>query len=163
MKEAKGSPMLPLYREIPDVGLYLEQVSKYISGQTESLGLGSVTGSMISNYVKKKMVAGPVKKQYGREQISELLFIAVAKSVLSIENAGLMLEEMRSGFGPEEAYGIFREVFSEVLPKVSSETGDTAGEDGSRERMLRNLLTAVSYKTCLDRSFRNMKESAGRD
>ena len=58
---------LPRYREIPDVGLYLEQVTKYVSDSLAPLGQGTVTGSMVSNYVKKGLIRNPVKKQYGRD------------------------------------------------------------------------------------------------
>ena len=74
---------LPRYQEIPDVGLYLEQAAKYISGAVSPLGDMALTGSMISNYVKKGLIASPVKKQYSRDQIAYLIFIAVCKIVLS--------------------------------------------------------------------------------
>ena len=75
---------LPRYNDIPNVGLYLEQVVKYISEYLEPLGSFSLTGSMVSNYVKKGLVENPVKKQYDREQIAYLFFIAVAKNMLSM-------------------------------------------------------------------------------
>ena len=73
---------LPRYRDIPDVGLYLEQVTRYVSDSLEPLGQGELTGSMVSNYVKKGILASPVRKQYGREQIAHLIYISVVKSVL---------------------------------------------------------------------------------
>ena len=76
---------LPRYQEIPNVGLYLEQATKYVCEYLEPLGEYSLTPSMISNYVKKGLIANPVKKQYGREQIAYLFFIAVAKSVRSLD------------------------------------------------------------------------------
>ena len=39
----------------------------------------SLTGSMISNYVKMKLIDNPIKKQYGRDQIAHLFFIALFK------------------------------------------------------------------------------------
>ena len=48
---------LPRYEEIPDVGLYLDQTTTFISGYLKSLEGVSITGSMISNYVKKKLFA----------------------------------------------------------------------------------------------------------
>ena len=84
---------LPRYEQIPNVGLYLEQVTKYISEYLAPLQEGALTGSMISNYVKKGLVDNPVKKQYSREQIAYLIFIAVTKSVLSLDE--LMLFIMR--------------------------------------------------------------------
>ena len=52
---------LPKYEEIPNVGLYLEQTAKYISEYLAPLQDGAITGSMISNYVKKGLVSNPVK------------------------------------------------------------------------------------------------------
>ena len=51
MKTIEGF-RLPRYREIPNVGLYLEQVAKYINGYLNVLGYADITPSMISNYVK---------------------------------------------------------------------------------------------------------------
>ena len=69
---------LPAYQEIPDVGLYLEQTAKYISDALAPIQDTPITGSMISNYVKKGLISKPVRKQYNREQIAQLIFIAVA-------------------------------------------------------------------------------------
>ena len=82
---------LPSYSQIPDVGLFLEQVCKYINGFFEPLPEFCLTSSMVSNYVKKGLISNPVKKQYGREQIACLFFITVGKTVLSLEELQLLL------------------------------------------------------------------------
>ena len=61
---------LPRYHEIPNVGLYLEQATKYVCEYLAPLGEYTLTPSMISNYVKKGLIANPVKKQYGRDHIA---------------------------------------------------------------------------------------------
>ena len=43
---------LPRFREIPDMGLYLDQTVKYINRFLEPLGGMEITSSMVSNYVK---------------------------------------------------------------------------------------------------------------
>ena len=43
---------LPRYNEIPNVGLYLEQATKYVCEYLEPLGEYTLPPSMISNYVK---------------------------------------------------------------------------------------------------------------
>ena len=53
---------LPRYQELPDFGLHLEQVTRYVSRYIPA----PVTGSMVSNYVKQKIIPGPVKKSYPR-------------------------------------------------------------------------------------------------
>ena len=98
---------LPRYNDIPNVGLYLEQVVKYISEYLSCLGDFTLTRSMISNYVKKDLVANPVKKQYGRDHIAYLFFIAVAKSVLSLEEIQWVIRLQKASYLPEVAYEYF--------------------------------------------------------
>ncbi len=109
---------LPRYQEIPDVGLYLEQTAKYIDSYLRPLEDISITGSMISNYVKKKIISNPVKKQYGRDQIACLIFIAVAKSVLSLDNIHMMFEIQRQTYDNETAYNYFCTEFEHILRHV---------------------------------------------
>ena len=95
---------LPRYNEIPNVGLYLEQTSKYISEYLAPMGEYGLTNSMISNYVKKGLVANPVKKQYDREQIVYLFFIAVAKTVLSLDALTGFIDLQKRNYSLEKAY-----------------------------------------------------------
>lgn len=46
---------LPRYKEIPDIGLYLEQTVSYINNVLSIIDI-SITSSMLSNYVKKGML-----------------------------------------------------------------------------------------------------------
>ena len=84
---------LPAWNEIPDVGLYLEQVTKYLNTYLEPFDMG-VTSSMISNYVKLKIISREGRKIYNRERIASLFFVAVAKTVLSMDQIRVLrLEE----------------------------------------------------------------------
>lgn len=147
---------LPRYQEIPNVGLYLEQAAKYVSEYLTCLGDFALTGSMISNYVKKGLVSNPVKKQYDREQIAQLFFIAVAKTVLSMDDIGLLLRIQRKTYDPQRAYDYFRAELENVLQYVFGikEGLDTIGENSTREKdMLRNVIITVAHKAYLDRYF----------
>jgi len=77
---------LPRYRELPAMGVYLEQAVKFIDQALAPLGWETLTPSMISNYVKRGLITSPVKKQYDRDQIAHLMFIALAKNVLSLDD-----------------------------------------------------------------------------
>lgn len=57
---------LPRYAQIPEVGLYLEQVVRYINARLAPLGEPELTGFMVSNYVKQKLVPAPLKAVYSR-------------------------------------------------------------------------------------------------
>ena len=146
---------LPRYREIPDVGLYLEQVTKYVSDSLAPLGQGAVTGSMVSNYVKKGILASPVRKQYGREQIAHLIYITVVKSVLPMEDIRLMLSIQKRTYDSAVAYDYFCTELENVLDYVLGRKPEmdavgverTAGE----KLMLRNTIITVAHKVYLTR------------
>lgn len=149
---------LPGFEEIPSVGLFLDQTSKYISEFLRPLALPDLTGSMISNYVKKGLISNPVKKQYSREQIAYLIFIAVSKSVLSLEELQKLIDLQKRTYTAERAYAYFcRELENIVLFVFGlKERLDTVGTDDTDEKMLlRNTIIAVAHKAylskCLER------------
>lgn len=147
---------LPLYHEIPDVGLYLEQVTKYINDCLSPLMQAEMTGSMISNYVKKGLIASPVRKQYSREQIAYLIYIAVVKSVLPMEDIRLMVSIQRNTYSSERAYDYFCRELVNVLEYVferKSELTDAGTENTDEKIMLRNTIITVAHKVYLDKLF----------
>lgn len=145
---------LPRYLEIPNVGLYLEQATKYICGYLAPLGDFSLTSSMISNYVKKGLIANPVKKQYSRDQIAYLFFIAVAKSVLSLDALSAFLQLQQRTYPLDQAYDYFCEEYENVL-QFTFEVKDfmeIRGEDSSDEkRLLYTCIVAAVQKIYLER------------
>ena len=147
---------LPRYQELPDVGLYLEQVTKYISDYLAPLEDIVLTGSMISNYVKKGLIDKPFKKQYSRDQIAYLFFIAVSKTVLSMDDIQLLIELQKKSYTPQRAYDYFCSEFENVLFYVFhiKDALDTVGIDATDEKaMLRNTIITVAHKVYLDKCF----------
>ena len=157
---------LPRYEEIPNVGLYLEQTAKYISEYTSQLGDLAVTGSMISNYVKKGLVANPVKKQYSREQIAYLFFIAVGKSVLSMEDIRLLFQLQKESYTPQQAYDYFCTELQNVLLFVFGlkDGLDNVGVTNTETKnLLRTTIITVAHKVYLDKAFALIHEEAEED
>ena len=153
---ALSSYSLPSFKEIPDVGLYLNQCATYINRLFEDIYGISITESMISNYVKKKLIPNPIKKQYSRESIASRLFIAGAKNVVSLDDIQVLLTLQKKNFRVEEAYEYFRTEFSSVLKYVFSlgERPSTINETGSMEKeLLRNILVTVSHRIYLELAF----------
>lgn len=145
---------LPRFHEIPDVGLYLEQVTKYINDALAPIAQAGLTGSMVSNYVKKGLIASPVKKQYSREQIAYLFYIAVVKSVLPMEDIRLMLSIQKKTYTSEKAYDYFCSELENVLDFVferRSELGTVGVETTDEKVMLRNTIITVAHKFYLDK------------
>lgn len=157
---------LPKYDEIPNVGLYLEQTAKYISEYCSPFFKNAITGSMISNYVKKGLVTNPVKKQYNREQIGYLIFITVAKSVISMEDIGLLIKLQQRTYETKVAYDYFSSELKNVLGYVFGikETIDDIGNDCSQEKvLLRNTIITVAHKLYLEKSFEAMQKTEEED
>jgi len=144
----------PRYNEIPNVGLYLEQATKYVCEYLAPLGEYTLTPSMISNYVKKGLIANPVKKQYGREQIAYLFFIAIAKSVLSLDALTGFIKVQQSSYTLPKAYDYFCEQFEELL-RFTFELQDSlemVGEDNTDEkRLLFTCIVAAVQKVYLEK------------
>ena len=143
---------LPAYENIPTVGLFLDQTAKYISEYLNPLLDTALTGSMISNYVKRKLIPNPVKKQYGREQIAYLFFIAVAKQVLSLEEIQWLITIQKQAYDLERAYRYFCQELQNVVFYVYGvrDSLETIGVDETDEKMLlRSTIIAVAHRAYL--------------
>ena len=153
---------MPRYREIPDVGLYLDQTVKYINRFLTPLGCMEITSSMVSNYVKKGYNSNPVKKQYDAEQIAYLFFISVAKSVLSMDNIARLFSMQKRMYDAETAYVFFCDELENMLQFTFGlkEKIDEVGtpEDRSESKtMLRSTIIAVTHIIYLSSRFDPMK------
>ena len=138
---------MPRYREIPDVGLYLDQTVKYINRFLTPLGCMEITSSMVSNYVKKGYISNPVKKQYDAEQIAYLFFISVAKSVLSMDNIARLFSMQKRMYDAETAYDFFCDELENMLQftfAIKPAPDDIGVTNTEAKKMLRSVILAVS-------------------
>ena len=154
MKSVIQSFHLPRYQDLPNMGLYLEQTTKYINHFLAPLGCIEITSSMISNYVKKGLIPSPVKKQYYADQIAYLFFIAIAKQVLSMENITALSERQKKTYTIPVAYDYFCRELENMLYYVFglTESVENVGVTHSHEKqMLRSLIFAAAQIIYLDR------------
>ena len=80
---------LPSWEELPDIGLYMEQVvvvlRQYLDYLPPELKEEQfITAAAINNYVRTKVMPMPVKKRYYRAHIAYLVMICSLKQGLSI-------------------------------------------------------------------------------
>ena len=150
---------LPRYDDLPEVELYLDQTTAYISERLEILGDVKLTSSMISNYVKHKLIRRPVKKRYAADQIAELFFIAVAKNVMQLSDLKAAIEWQT--YSTKVAYDYFVAELENVLPYVfglKSELDEVGNEHTEYQRMLHNIIMAVSYKAYIDKYYADLRQ-----
>ena len=129
---------LPEYREIPDVGLYLDQVVKYINSFLDE-GSMEVTSSMLTNYVKHKIVRRYHRKTYVRDQISCFFFIALAKSILPLDKIKILLDR-----NDESTFEGYYERFRREL-LLQQENGRS-----KEEEFLQRLVSTILNKIYLE-------------
>lgn len=97
----------PLWEELPEIELYLDQVLLYVNQVTQStLGPNDkgLTSSMVNNYVKHGHVAKPIKKKYNAAQVARLIVITSLKTVFEISEIAKTLEILRTDAESQKAY-----------------------------------------------------------
>ena len=80
---------LPAWEEIPDIGLYMEQVVVVLKQHLDYLPPElkeeqCITAAAVNNYVRNKQMPQPVKKRYYRVHLAYLLMICSLKQGLSL-------------------------------------------------------------------------------
>lgn len=89
---------LPAWEEIPNFGLYMEQVvdllQEYLDYMPPELkDEDVVTSSAINNYVRRGILPGPQKKKYYRTHIACLIMICILKQSLNMNMIMTMLPQ----------------------------------------------------------------------
>lgn len=153
---------MPRYREIPNVGLYLEQTVKYINECLNPLGV-AVTPSMLSNYVKQGYIRRPEKKQYYADQIAYLIFVALAKQVLSMENIAAMFALQEKTTPLNVTYDYFCEELEKMLAQIFTGRGEPGLIDGTEpfeKKTLYSILVAITNVIYLRECFKKLAQDS---
>ena len=100
---------LPDWEEIPDFGLYMDQVvtllTDYLDYMPPELKEEQIiTPAAINNYVRKKIMPEPIKKKYYRAHIAYLIMVCTLKQSLSIPTLKTMIP---MGLGEEELKRVY--------------------------------------------------------
>lgn len=87
----KGVPV----RDIPDIALYMDQVTTFMDRKLESFKRREedkiLTKTMINNYTKAGLIFPPKMKKYDKEHIMLLTIIYHLKQILSVNDMGKLL------------------------------------------------------------------------
>ena len=152
---------LPRYADLPQMGLYLDQTVQYVNSYFRTFCGVELTSSMVSNYVKKGILSHPVRKKYARDQLASLMYIAVSKTVLSMENIDTLFKMQRQHYSAAQAYDYFCEEVENCLPYVFGLTHtirDLAADAGEEKLLLRSTIIAAVNKMFLDCAFAVMHQ-----
>ena len=131
-----GKP--PEWDQLPDIGLYMDQVTSYLERQLGPLFPSekekSVTSSMINNYAKAKVIPRAESKKYSQEHIALLLAVFMLKNALSVQDMSVLLADASIEGSYREFYERFRKSLTECAFSTAQEIRAGLGlqnEDGS--------------------------------
>lgn len=131
---------LPAWEDIPNFGLYMEQVISllkqyldYLPPELKEEQL--ITAATINNYVRTRIMPEPVKKRYYRVHLAYLIVICTLKQGLSI---ALIQKLLPYGVSEEEVHAIYngyverhRISASFFIEQVRTSAGDILGHETS--------------------------------
>ena len=113
---------MPRYEELPRMNLYLEQVIEEVVFILEPIFGGKeekwITRTMVGNYVKQGLLPRPVGKKYSKEHIAYLVYISIAKQVLSMDEISKLLQIQKTAYPIDLAYNYLCNEFENILQDI---------------------------------------------
>ena len=100
----------PRWEELPDLGLYMDQVLIVAEGALRPLFPNDpvvLTPTMVNNYVKQQVLIPSEKKKYRREHLATLITITILKRVLSVAEIKFVLERLAQTADVAAGYDLF--------------------------------------------------------
>lgn len=144
----------PRYEELPDMGLYLEQMLTMLNESLSPICPEPITGAMISNYIKNKTVPSPERKKYRREHLCYIFVTCIVKQVFSVPQIAAFFEMQQATYPLEIAYNYFCCEFENALKEAFLFTGQAlpALETKRTEQtiLMRAVVLAVSNRIYAD-------------
>ena len=153
---------LPRYGELPNMGLYLEQVVKYVNTCLAPLGCLELTPSMVSNYVKKGFVANPIKKKYYADHIAHLISLTILKHVMSLENIYRLFRSQEIVYTNQVAYDYFCMELENILFfqfELKDSLEDIGCTTSLEKQMLHSAIIAVCHIIYLHFCFQELPKT----
>ena len=107
------------YNDIPDIDLYIDQVTSFIDSHLESVKRNAddktLTKTMINNYTKNNVLPSPNKKKYSKNHILTLIFIYYLKTFLSIKDVKAIMEPVTDKFFNSDDDMAFTDIYKEIV------------------------------------------------
>ena len=145
------------------MGLYLNQVVTYLQECVAPFASVKVTSSMVSNYVKQRIINGPEKKVDGVASIACLIFVSCVKSVAAMDDIRTLISIQQKTYDLPTAYHYFCEEFENLIRYVfgASDHLASVGQDESDEKeLLRSAQLSVTHKLYLAAYLRLLRQDA---
>lgn len=111
---------------IPNIELYMDQVTSFIDGQLEASKRNEddklLTKTMINNYTKNDLLPPPVKKKYSKEHLLCLIFIYYLKNILSINDIHSILKPITEKYFGNKDGENMEDIYAEIFRMEKEES-----------------------------------------
>ncbi len=149
---------LPTWENIPDIGLYMEQVivllKQYLDYLPPDLKEAQfITPSTINNYVRLKVIPEPVKKRYYRIHIAYLIMVLTMKEGIEISlirkliPSDLSEDDVRGRY--ENYYALHRKLCHYFVELVSDVASPILGHEDMGEVTVENAQQLVAFSAII--------------
>ena len=105
--------------EIPDISLYMDQVTTYMDEHLKQSRRRDedkiLTKTMINNYAKNKLLPPPERKKYAKEHIMLLILIYYFKGTLSLQDIQAVMEPISSRYFHTDSERGIDDLYSEIV------------------------------------------------
>ena len=103
---------------LPDIGLYMDQVTTFMEKNMEHTKRYStdkvLTKTMINNYAKNKLLPPPDKKKYDKDHLIMLIFIYYFKNILSINDIEKLMAPLSEKYFHSDSDFNLKDIYSYV-------------------------------------------------
>ena len=103
---------------LPDIGLYMDQVTTFMEKNMEHAKRYStdkvLTKTMINNYAKNKLLPPPDKKKYDKDHLIMLIFIYYFKNILSINDIEKLMAPLSEKYFHSDSDFNLKDIYSYV-------------------------------------------------
>jgi len=145
----------PRYEELPDMGLYLEQLLNILNQKLALILTEPITGAMISNYIKNKAIPAPEKKKYTREHLCYAFVICMLKQVFSVQQIAMFFSLQRKTYPLEIAYDYVCTEFENALKAAFLYTGEALPmietKRTSQTVLVRSMVLSAANRVYVDK------------
>jgi DNA-binding transcriptional MerR regulator len=131
--------------EFPDVPLYADQASKFISEKLKIYNKDPLlTKTMIGNYVKHKLLPPPENRKYDRNQLVMMELILCLKTTFRMEDIEAIMKPFTSGKGRElseemDFYKLYKDLVPDYRAQRKQVADDIVSDMESIKERLRDL------------------------
>lgn len=122
---------LPQWGELPDLNLYMDQVTSEIDKNISFILDKQITKSMINSYVKMNAIDKPIKKKYSRKHLAAIIVVSIMKQAFPLDTIKKGIIKVFENESPEVAYNNFVALFNKEMELIGRalDTGLGIGDD----------------------------------